>query len=189
MPAKFQLFAHGHFLPDFPTLSAPITSTFASAFRAAGPGTSSRAGWSGVKLALLRSRSPMPSVAVPCQQSQQRVRGGRQIPRHPGDPRGPPRSRQPPGSCGRGCSRRDSKLCNPSIGSSRHTSAPGWPRHPAAWRAARSSAAARGPAACPRLPAGHPSVPQHLPADSMGLVGSSGAARDRSITTGGGAWG
>jgi len=62
-----QLPARGGFLPDFPTLSAPITRTFTSVFRVVGPGISRRAAWSGVKLALRRSgrRSPMPSAAVP----------------------------------------------------------------------------------------------------------------------------
>lgn len=111
--------AHSRFLPDFPTLSAPITRTFASIFRAVGPGTSTRAGWSGVKLALRRSgsRSPMPSTAMPRQRSQRRVRllsaqpRSQHFPRHPGDPRGPYPSPQPQGRCRGSCRRPDEKLC------------------------------------------------------------------------------
>lgn len=95
---------HGQFSPDFPTLSAPMTRTFASIFRAVGPGTSIRAGWSGVKLVLRRrgSRSPMPSVAEPLGQPQPCVNCARHG-RQPGASHGtqgtrqahtPPRSRR-----------------------------------------------------------------------------------------------
>lgn len=118
-PGNPLLPAHGRFLPDFPTLSAPITRTFASIFRAVGPGISMRAGWSGVKLALRRSgsRSPMPSTAMPRRRSQWRVRllsaqpRSQRFPRHPGDPRGPYPSPQPQGRCRGSCRRPDEKLC------------------------------------------------------------------------------
>lgn len=114
--------AHGQFSPDFPTLSAPMTRTFASIFRAAGPGTSMRAGWSGVKLVLRRkgSRSPMPSVAEPLARSQPCVQLGsaqptaQRFPRHPGDPRGPYPSPQPQGRCTGNCRQPDEKLCHGS---------------------------------------------------------------------------
>lgn len=113
---------HGQFSPDFPTLSAPMTRTFASTFRAVGPGTSMRAGWSGVKLVLRRSgsRSPMPSVAVPLRQSQPCVQlrsaqpTVQRFPRHPGDPRGPYPSPQPQGRCRGNCRQPDEKLCHRS---------------------------------------------------------------------------
>lgn len=113
---------HGQFSPDFPTLSAPRTRTFASIFRAVGPGTSMRAGWSGVKLVLRRSgsRSPMPSAAEPLRQSQPCVQlrsarpAAQRFPRHPGDPRGPYPSPQPQGRCGGNCRQPDEKLCHRS---------------------------------------------------------------------------